>query len=294
MTATRRFVADQMSKYGFERASLLIFGGEPLLNVDGCLRLLQEFGVLGLSMSEIVTNGVLLTAETAERLQEGGLRRVQVTFDGSRDDHDGTRVTRNGRETYDMILNRVATASQLTELRWNFRVNVSHRNIRGLAALVEDLAKAAVPARSSLHLALIDDVGLGYDNGVRYAREFADQFVAVNSRAIEHGFSVPLSSPLSECPYCATVGGVAGAVVNADGRLYSCWENAGRTEWSVGTVASGYDRDIEARWVACDFDTAPHGNAIEARQFFDWVDAAALDAMYRCGRLRSRTDGQGP
>jgi uncharacterized protein len=288
---TVAFVSGQMLKHGHDRTSLLIFGGEPLLNVDGSLLLLTQFSRLGLAMSEIVTNGVLLTTDVANRLEAAGLRRVQITFDGSREDHDTARVTRNGRGTYDTILKHVAAASEATSLRWNLRVNVSHHNIGGLSSLVDDLAQAVVPARSSLHLALIDDVGLGYGNSVGYRREFADEFVAVNDRAIDLGFTVPLSSPLSQCPYCAVVGGSGGAVINADGQLYSCWENAGREEWSVGDVASGYGPDVASRWVACDFDSAPHGDASETRQFFERVDAAALDAMYVRDRL-SRTVGK--
>ncbi|MGL5852113.1 MAG: radical SAM protein [Phycicoccus sp.] len=289
--ATGAFVAGQMLRYGFDSTSLLIFGGEPLLNVEGGLLLLNEFAGLGMGMSEIVTNGVLLSRDIACQLADAGLQRIQITFDGNRAEHDDARVTRNGGGTYDSILERVAVASSVTDLRWNFRVNVSHRNIAGLMQLVDDLAHAAVPERSSLHLALIDDVGLGYDNSVRYSMEFADVFADVNRRAIAHGFTVPLSSPLGECPYCSVVAGGGGAVVNADGKLYSCWENAGRGQWSVGTVATGYDEDSNQRWVACDFDSAPHGDAHEARRFFERVDAAALDAMYIQQRLVSTAAG---
>jgi uncharacterized protein len=69
----------------------------------------------------------------------------------------------------------------------------------------------------------------------------------------------------------------------------SCWENAGRPGWEVGTLADGYaDADtVKDRWVACDFDTEPHGDARAARAFVDKVDGAALDEQRRLKVLRA-------
>ena len=69
--------------------------------------------------------------------------------------------------------------------------------------------------------------------------------------------------------------------------LYSCWENAGRPGWEVGTVRDGYAPDdaIRDRWVACDFDAEPHANPEQTKRFFDRVDAALLDDMRETGML---------
>lgn len=275
------FVRDRQQAEGRPEASLLIFGGEPLLNPDGCLGLLRAFAPLNLVDAEMVTNGVLLTRDRAETLHRAGLRRLQITFDGSAESHDTIRVTRNGRATYGTILRNVAGASAACpDLTWNFRVNVSHHNLAGLESLVADLAThVADPSRATFHLALIDDVGIGYTNEVGYDAELAARFAALNGRAIAAGFRVPVSSGLDQCPYCSVVGGHVGAVINADGVLYSCWENAGRPEWSVGDVRTGYTHEmvVKERWVACDFDTASHGDSEVTREFFDFIDAAALD-----------------
>lgn len=76
-------------------------------------------------------------------------------------------------------------------------------------------------------------------------------------------------------------------MINADGRLYSCWENAGREGWDIGDVRHGYaEQDVvESHWVACDFDIKPHATRGATRRFFDLVDAAALDEQLERGEL---------
>lgn len=282
--ATAAFVAKQQAAHHKDKVTLLLFGGEPLLNLVGCTAMLEALAPLGLTAAEIVTNGVLLTPVVAARLRDAGLSRAQISFDGHRPHHDAVRVTRGGRATYDTILENVTRATDtVPDLAWNFRVNVSHRNLDGLPELIADLSD--IPLRASdvtLHLALIDDTGLGYNNDLGYDHRLAAAFAGLNRQAIAASMRVPFSQPLTACPYCSLPGGAGGAVVNADGALYSCWENAGRTEWQVGNVADGYEATdtVLSRWVACDFDTKSHGTGEATRRFFDHLDAAALDDQY--------------
>lgn len=187
------FTKRQMTRFSLPACSLLLFGGEPLLNPSGCLELLRALQPLNLTGSEIITNGVLLNQNLAEQLSAAGLRRVQITFDGNRTSHDTIRVTRNGRGTYDQILRNVTAAAKRTDLSWHFRVNISHRNLDGLDTLIDDLGEAVPRGRTSLHLALIDDNGLGYENTVGYSSEYTRRFIDLHDRAISHGMFIPVS-----------------------------------------------------------------------------------------------------
>jgi uncharacterized protein len=282
-----RFVRSRMLELGYDEVSVLLFGGEPLLNRRGCVGLLRALGPLGLVRGEIITNGVLLDPSLARELEEAGLRRAQITFDGNRELHDTIRTTRNGRGTYDRIVANIESATVCTELAWHFRVNVSHRNLETIEELVLELGRLVPRGRASIHIALIDDVGLGYDNEVAYTDRYAETLIRLHRLAIGHGLFVPPSQPLGDCPYCGVLGGGTGAVINADGVLYSCWENAGRAGWEVGTVEEGYlpERAIEDRWVACDFDAQPHAAPEQTAEFFDRVDAALLDDLRASGML---------
>jgi uncharacterized protein len=275
------FIERQLATLGFDSVSLLLFGGEPLLNVPGCLQLLRQLQPVGLASAEMITNAVLLRPQLAAQLFDAGLQRVQITFDGGRDAHDTVRVTRAGRETFDTIIANVRAAVAATNLWFHFRVNVSHHNIASLGQLVAEITDAVPAGRGSIHLALIDDVGIGYTNDVGYTDACADEFIAVYQSAIVGGLLPPLSDDLRGCAYCGESGGTVGAVINADGTLYSCWETAGRDDWMVGHIDTGYLRSeqMASRWVACDYDIKSHGAPAEAGRFYDRVDGAILDQM---------------
>lgn len=278
-----RFVGQMMAAQGKSQVDLLLFGGEPLMNVDGCKAALSSFQPLGLKLGRIITNGVLLTAERAEELRVLGLREVQVTFDGSRSDHDAVRYYRSGRPTYRKILSNLAqVGNQVAPLTWKLRVNVSHHNIDRLDRLIQDLSTVRADSHDYyLDLALIDDTGIGYENAVGYDDRTCNRFVKIYAEAIDAGFHVRPSGRISDCPYCSQEAGKSsGAVINADGRLYSCWENAGRTGWDVGNVWSGYMRASGERWVACDFEIKPHAEPRAAQHFKDRIDVANLDRQF--------------
>lgn len=286
------FAQQRMDTLGFNRLFLLLFGGEPLLNPQGCLGLLDALQPLGLDSAEMISNAVLLRPALARQLNDAGLARIQVTFDGSRPEHDVTRVDHAGRGTYDKILANVSDADACTELAWHFRVNASHHNLDGIENLIDDLASLRLQQPPTLHLAFIDDVGVGYHNHLRYTAELTSRFTSLINRAFDHGMDVPVMGvSVADCPYCGQFAGGSGAVINADGTLASCWETAGRPEWVVGNIHTGYlpEAQIANKWVACRHEAQEHGDAEHSRRFYDSLDSLILDRTHRPTRTGTGT-----
>ncbi|WP_329164419.1 radical SAM protein [Streptomyces sp. NBC_01267] len=284
------FARERMAAADLGKLHLLLFGGEPLLNRQGCYTLLDRAAGAGLASAEMITNGTLLTADTARTLEGLGLGRVQITFDGDQEHHDVSRVNRMGRGTYDRIVRNVSRSAEATGLRWHFRINVATPSIEGIDALIDDLAARTPTERCAISFATVDDVGIGYEYAPAATAALAQRRKSWNARALSYGFTVPLPQPITRCPYCALRSGATGAVVNADGTLYSCWESAGKEGWEVGHIRSGYlpDEVITPRWVACDYDVRLTPDAARAEsQIGDQVDASLLDLMYLKGKLGS-------
>lgn len=274
-----RFIKSQMWRNERDTCTLTLFGGEPLLNPPTCIALLEAMAPIGMTSAEIVTNGVLMLPGTASALARAGLSSAQVTLDGPRAAHDQLRVTRGGRPTYEKILGNLESASRETDLSWNIRVNVSHRNIDSIHELIPDLQSCFRDrSKVTIDLALIDDSGIGYQNEISYSDHTGYRFADVGVAALEAGFRVPLTSDQENCPFCSEVGGRSGTVIDSDGGLYSCWQTAGRSIWKVGDISLGYNtRDVDMKWRSCDQGSASHGTRSQTRRFRDIVDTACLE-----------------
>lgn len=280
------FTAKRMELAGLDKLYLLLFGGEPLLNPSGCLELLERSHSIGLTQGSMVTNGVLLKPKLAADLYAAGLRHIQITFDGSREDHDQIRVKRSGAGTFDTIVRNVARASEATELRWNLRVNVSHHNYQRIGELFTQLKDQLNPARFMVTFAWVGDAGFGYANDLAHAQDVSDGFVRWHVAALEAGFKIARPGMHMTCHICSEPGGRVGAVVNADGTLYSCWQSAGKAGWDVGTVDSGYVdlNEVADRWVTCGYEYRQADGEV-ASAFQDSVDSRVLDYLYVTKRL---------
>jgi uncharacterized protein len=276
----------RMKQAGLGQLYLLLFGGEPLLNPSGCLELLRRSHEIGLDRAAMVSNGVLLRRALAVDLYGAGLRDVQITFDGSREDHDSIRVKRSGAATFDTIVRNVARATEATGLRWNLRVNVSHHNYERIGELFGQLKDQLDPTRCTVNFAWVGDAGFGYDNDLAHAGKVGDCFVQWTIAALEAGFRIVRPSMHTTCQICSEPGGHSGAVINADGTLYSCWQSAGKAGWDVGTIDSGY-RDVDSvrdRWVTCGYEYRQADQGVVS-SFQDSVDSRILDYLYTANRL---------
>ncbi|WP_062209196.1 radical SAM protein [Streptomyces sp. NBRC 109706] len=288
ITSVLDFTRRQMAAVGLEKLRILLFGGEPLLNPKGCLELLERARDFGLDSAWMISNATLLTPALAGQLGALGLDSIQVTFDGDRPDHDRIRIARaDGGGTYDTIVRNIARASQVSEIGWRLRVNVSQENFDGIDGLLERLATDVDPGRCTLYFARVGDVGIGYANDLLHNGELAATFSRWQRRALDLGFTVSRPDAHRVCATCGHTGGRYGAVVSADGTLASCWETAGKPDWDVGSVTDGYlpDETTRERWVGCEDLYRYHDDAPTLRTFRDSVDAALLDYLHETGRL---------
>jgi uncharacterized protein len=287
ITTVLAFTGRRMAAAGLERLSILLFGGEPLLNPGGCLELLARAADYGLASAWMISNTTLLTPTLAKKLWDRRLRVIQVTFDGDRDDHDQIRVRRSNGGTFDAIVANMARASQAAPLAWSLRVNVSHRNRPGIGALLERLAAALDLSRCTISFDQIRDMGLGYANDLAPTGDLSADFARWHRQALELGFTVPRPKAGSPCRTCGYGDGRYGAVVSPDGTLSSCWETAGKPGWEVGTAGGGYlPADVtQSRWISCGDMYDPPPSDPVAGAFRDEVDAALLDYLAQTGRL---------
>jgi uncharacterized protein len=143
-TADAVLALAEKSLSGISRLSVTWYGGEPLLERETVLktqgairRLAQEAKVPVKTL--IVTNGYLLTEETARELKELGVGSAQVTIDGPKEVHDRRRSLANGDGTYDVIVRNITRASE--HLGIGLRINVDRGNSSAVADWLPELSR---------------------------------------------------------------------------------------------------------------------------------------------------------
>ena len=110
------------------------FGGEPLMN----FQVVKDLVAYGRSQEEkynkkfrftLTTNGVLLTDEVMEFANKE-MANVVLSIDGRREVHDLMRPTRNGKGSYDLIIDRFKKMAELrNQTNYYVRGTFTHNNL---------------------------------------------------------------------------------------------------------------------------------------------------------------------
>ncbi len=215
-----------------------------------------------------------------------GLQSVQVTLDGDASVHDRVRVTPGGRGTFEQILSNIEQAAGCTSLHWQLRVNLTGDSIGTADALIDRLAQRLDPRSFGIAFARVNDSGVGFADTVDVSADLGRRVGELYLRALRAGFGVSLPT-LKQCLACDEIGGKTGAVINADGTLYSCWESVGKQGYEVGTLSTGYEPEavLRPRWVSCGFESTSQPGTPDYAAYHDAVTATILDWLYARGRL---------
>lgn len=119
------------------------FGGEPLYGMQAIEDLgpffaqtAEEHGIR--FISGMTTNGYLLTPDVADKLLAWQVKSFQITIDGSPEDHDRSRPTRDGQGTFTQIFdNLLDLRRRPDDFKVDLRVNWDKRNLPGLGRFLD-------------------------------------------------------------------------------------------------------------------------------------------------------------
>jgi uncharacterized protein len=140
------FLTTQAEQRKSKVISLVLFGGEPLLNFKAntdWLDKLKKFcdetdRVLETS---VVTNGVLVTDEILDNLKAYNCKSIQITLDGVKEIHDTRRIYKSGKGSFDEVISGIKKIA----VREDFnnpviRINIDKNNILETNSLLKYLA----------------------------------------------------------------------------------------------------------------------------------------------------------
>lgn len=231
--------------------TLVLFGGEPLLNLPALRAAVEEAETLAQDTGKrlsvcVTTNGTLLNADTVSFFHQHRVG-VSVSLDGPPDLHDANRPYRNGKGTYATIEEGlrlllqgsprpVAARVTLVPSQWSRMPEVFH-HVMGLGFHEVGIAPAS-PVSEELLPTREQEEDL-FEGVSILARRFVEE--------AEQGRILPFSNLIDLLARLHT-GQVKGApcgaglgylALDADGRFFVCHRLAGEEAFCVGDLESG-------------------------------------------------------
>ena len=111
----------RVQRMGYKGLTLNYYGGEPLLNLRAIEHISSEMKQWckskGLNFAiTIQTNGYLMTPDLTAKLITLGLKKVRVSVDGIKENHDRNRPLRGGGATFDRIIKNIRDCADKVEI----------------------------------------------------------------------------------------------------------------------------------------------------------------------------------
>ena len=235
-----------------EHLSLSWFGGEPLLERDLVLSLLEHVARLRerhprLQLdSDVTTNAWHLDRPLFDRMVALGVTTWQISFDGPKEVHDLRRRRADGRGTFDRVWRNVCAlrdSPRSFELR--IRVHVDREN-RGSIPRFLDQCQAAFGSDPRFRVFLRPLSRLGGPNDAELkilADEEDDALACARAQAQERGLGQ--LAPDLETEICHAAWGNS-FVVRADGRISKCTVALAHPANDIGRLHEDGRMEIDA------------------------------------------------
>jgi uncharacterized protein len=253
------FFIDLFSRRGEERLDVTFFGGEPLLEADQILRVIDHYGAVagnGLPLAYTVcTNGTLLSEDLLAELSGSGVS-ILVSLDGDAETHDLNRSLPDGTGSHALIAPYIpGLVLRKAGVEKVIACNTVDRTARSVRWLVERGFRTilCVPDFSgSWTRELLDGLRAQYE-------EIADLYLELWRAGVPFSFSpfddkvLLAATGKSYKDACCNMGKMS-FVVDPGLDIYPCTRFArvsADKEYRIGTIASGLDAAAMERLFAC-------------------------------------------
>ncbi len=235
MVRVTSWLEGRMQANGIDRCSITFYGGEPLMNftpIEYIGRRMREFCGDEIKLGfAIVTSGLLLTRETADRLRKVGVRHLQITLDGDKDAHDKRRVRKDGSGTYDLIMDN------LSHLVGDFSItilcNVDMTNSESAYILIDTMHSLGYAKKMKIIFGPIAaPMDLGQKLHTACPQTVDSDLLSLTIYAAGMGFATDLRPELKICGMLLP----HHFVIDPYGNIYTCPTFLGVDEYRTGSI----------------------------------------------------------
>lgn len=221
-----------------KKFSLNWFGGEPLLGIDRIeyfLTVLHERVEKGESVPmyyhSMITNATLLNDKACRVFQKFPLDTIQVTFDGVKSRHDKMKFYKDGKGTFDEILDNLDLFTKTCpDTSIALRVNVDNNNYKDYLELYNLFSNRFAGKKISIYPGILRKCGDCDDSGFMTTSDV----VRFNKWLRDNGIDYSIY-PRKLNKVCAATA-IAAYAIGPHGELYNCWEDMGQSDALIGSI----------------------------------------------------------
>ena len=234
------------------RRSIGFFGGEPLLrqNRPAIEYIMRKAEAIGQASFWAVSNATDLDAYS-DLLGPGKIARVQITLDGTPEEHDQRRIYADGSGSYQRIARNITMALELGA-SVDIRLNIDRNNVDTLPALAQEMIAQGWPKYPnwSCYTAPIHATNekterkttftsWGLDKALEERRELYPEMRVIDRpddglKNTARSIFATESLPVHHGHFCGAQSSMY--IFDAFGDLYACWERTGDQKIRIGNI----------------------------------------------------------
>lgn len=243
--AILQFIESHIKK-GVHKLDITWYGGEPLLYPDIIDNLAERIKDLTYKYNcdltmYMVTNGYLFNTTLVEFIDRIGIIKVQITLDGLREHHNSRRYLKDGRGTFDKIIENLKLFEEY-DIRVDIRMNVDNENCGDYIELQRTLDKLDNP-NIVLYPSPVEDINPDTVNDISDFMTF-DEFEKFASDICKEGDVNSAASKILNDRYCYCQAETENSyVIDELGNCYKCWDQVGRTETCCFSITAPNKKD---------------------------------------------------
>jgi len=259
------FITSSAKNRGVKHISIMLFGGEPLVNINVgyyILAKIEEFCKQNdmTYSSAIITNGTLLNVDIISKLFRFNCHMIQVTLDGIKKIHDSRRMYQNGKGSFDETIKALMLLKEHRKIHTVIRINIDKTNIDKTHELLEYIGKNSIDLtdfRVDFGIVRGETAGCsGYSENCFNESEIGDVLYDLWNSAILQGFKYNIR-PIRKNMYCGLYSNNQ-FTIDPNGDVYKCWEHVGDGKHLMGKIDK-------------------YGNLVNLTYaFFDWMSRDPL------------------
>lgn len=233
-----------------DKLKVVLSGGEPLLNKEVIKYILPKLSHIArekqlLFELDMITNGELLDIKTLSFLNRYNLESVEITIDGPKEIHDKRRIRKDGKGTFDKIMQNIVMGFHQNLLKKvHLGINFDRQNVRLIPTLFDFFAMHNLQQKIELTFnAIFPTISEQLNLKVSHSHfkkfglseiESANQYLWLCREAKKRGFNIP--SKWQFGPLCPATK-IHSVAVEPNGDLLKCRHAVGYKKFIFGNIS---------------------------------------------------------